>query len=150
MVNIPSHLRQRQVRFRDEYKAGILAAGGTKPLFRQATNCLRTSLPLFIFEGTGGTTDDIAKILHFQDAILDAELEGTEEWYSLEVPSALSHLPLKEYKEVLKVGFLFAMLLPPALIANCLNSFTGPQQYPKTKRGKQASPDFRQNSEASS
>mmetsp|Transcript_2390 Transcript_2390/g.7272 ORF Transcript_2390/g.7272 Transcript_2390/m.7272 type:complete len:1550 (+) Transcript_2390:101-4750(+) len=58
--------------FHQTYKAGVLAAGGKEEVIARAEECLRSSLPLFVFAGTGGASDDLAKVLRYWDAVQDA------------------------------------------------------------------------------
>ena len=41
--------------FRRTFPTGLLVAGGTKPIFDKAIECINTSNPLFVFKGTSGT-----------------------------------------------------------------------------------------------
>ena len=47
------------------YPTGIIAAGGTKPLFKASLECLKSGRPLFCFRGTGGSSDTIATLIDF-------------------------------------------------------------------------------------
>lgn len=49
----------------DQLPTGIIAAGGTKPLFDSCVECLRMGRPVFCFRGTGGSTETISKLIDF-------------------------------------------------------------------------------------
>jgi len=56
-----------------QYKTGVIAAGGTAALFNEVTSCLKRSYPVFVFDGTGGTSDEVASIMRFMDITHAAE-----------------------------------------------------------------------------
>ena len=56
-----------------QYKTGVIAAGGTGPLIREVTSCLKRSYPVFLFDETGGTSDEVASIMRFMDITRAAE-----------------------------------------------------------------------------
>ena len=45
------------------YATGIIVAGGTAPVYRKSVQCLKTGRPVFIFEGTGGTSKVVARLV---------------------------------------------------------------------------------------
>ena len=49
----------------EQCPTGIIAAGGSKPLFDSCIECLRLGRPVFCFRGTGGATETIAKLIDF-------------------------------------------------------------------------------------
>ena len=62
-----------------QYKTGVIAAGGTGPLIREVTSCLKRSYPVFLFDETGGTSDEVASIMRFMDITRAAETKLARE-----------------------------------------------------------------------
>jgi hypothetical protein len=65
--------------FQKECPTGIIAAGGTGYLLSSAIGCIREAKPLFCFEGTGGSSDKISRLIQFgimkQQKASDEELK---------------------------------------------------------------------------
>lgn len=49
----------------DQLPTGVIAAGGTRPLFDSCVECLKAGRPIFCFRGTGGSSSTIAKLIDF-------------------------------------------------------------------------------------
>ena len=62
------------------YAFGIIAAGGTAPVYKKSVQCLKTGRPVFIFEGTGGTSNVVAQLVR-----LGKLLDNPKGWDSKKV-----------------------------------------------------------------
>lgn len=55
-------------RFAEMYSTGVIVAGGEKMIFDEAVRCLKANRPLFLFKGTSGAADVLARVVEFAQA----------------------------------------------------------------------------------
>jgi len=66
--------------YQTTFATGLLMAGGTNPILRRSIQCMQTGSPLFVFKGTGGTSEQAASLLEFHKKAFEGEvkLSGSE------------------------------------------------------------------------